>query len=241
MKITVTKTEAEFDREVAWRIVAAILGNPEASIGLAAGSTCDGIYQAVSKIHRDNPFDITRAIFFGVDEIVQVPMDFAESCVADFRRDLFGPCGVPEENVIMPPCQAEDYNAEARRFDERVAALAPVDLQLLGLGPDGHIAMNLPGDSFGSVTRFVPLSGELDARIRKLGGLSDEAPLGGETLGIRTIMNMPRLLLAAKGSRKAAMAKQALFGPVTEAVPASVLQLHPNLEVVLDAEAAAQL
>lgn len=240
-RITVLESPAQVDRAVAWEMIHCMLENPSAVLGLAAGSTTDGIHQTLADIWRSAPFDISDVRFFGLDEIVMVPEDYDETCIADFQRDLIEPMGIRLENMIMPPSQSDDYQAEAARYASRIKALGQPDLAVLGIGIDGHLGMNLPGTPFDSGTRLVMLGGELEQRLRKSGKVNPGAPIGGITLGIRDLMNMPRLLLVAKGAKKAEIIARALEGPVTEAVPASVLQLHPSVRVYLDREASSRL
>lgn len=241
MRITILKDESAFNLAVAWKIVEQILAKPNALIGLATGRTTGGIHKAVADICRSYPFDVSSVRFYGVDEIVMVPETFSGSCANMIRRELTDPLGI-SDNLVMPPTLADDYDRAGLAFAAQLDSLGGADLQILGIGPDGHVGMNLPGAPFGSETRFTKLSGELEERIRKSAPeYPKDAPLGGITLGIRTIMRMPKLILAAKGAAKAEIVERAVRGPVTENLPASVLQLHPCVEVMLDADAASGL
>jgi glucosamine-6-phosphate deaminase len=240
MNIKIYKTEQDFDRAVAWEIVAQIVKKPASVIGLATGNTTENIHRTVSKIYNEYPFDVSRVIFYAADEVELVPPDSPVTCIHDLNEALFVPCHIPREHIVCPPTLADDYDRAAALFDKRLREIGEADLQILGIGPDGHIAMNLPGGAFGSPTRFTALSGELHERTLQQGGFPPDQPLGGITIGVKTIMHMPRVLLAAKGEKKASIIRTALQGPVTEEVPASVLQLHPNVDVFLDEAAASQ-
>jgi glucosamine-6-phosphate deaminase len=241
MNINIYKTEQDFDRAVAWEIVAQVVKKPASVIGLATGNTTENIHRTVSKMYNEYPFDMSRVIFYAADEVEMVPSDSPVTCIHDLNEALFVPCGILREHIVAPSTSASDYDREAAAFDRKLREIGEPDLQILGIGPDGHIAMNLPGGAFDSTTRFTALSGELHERTLRQGGFPADQPLGGITVGIKTIMNMPRVLLAAKGEKKAAIIQTALRGPVTEETPASILQLHPNVDVFLDGAAAAQL
>ncbi|MDL2293825.1 6-phosphogluconolactonase [Ruminococcaceae bacterium OttesenSCG-928-D13] len=241
MEIRILENEAAFDRAAAWQLVGCMVNRPEAAIGLATGATTRGVYRAAADIYAAHPFDTSAVRLFGLDEIVGVPQDFTGSCLEDIWLQLAGPLNVPKAHIVMPDGQAADLPAEAARYGARVAALGRPELVVLGLGRDGHLGMNLPGTPFEQDTWYTPLSGELDARVRAPNHLPESHVIGGITLGIRTIMRMPRLLLLVKGAEKAGMVRKALQGPVTPQVPASVLQLHPAVTVMLESAAAGAL
>jgi glucosamine-6-phosphate deaminase len=241
MNIRVYKTEKEFDCAVALEIVAQIVKKPTSVIGLATGNTTENIHKTVAQMYRDYPFDISQTVFYAADEVEMIPSDSRVSCISDLNEALFIPCNVPRTHIVIPATTADNYDREAEEFDRRLKEIGKPDLQILGIGPDGHIAMNLPDGAFDSPTRFTALSGELYQRILYEGEFPADKELGGITIGIKPIMNMPRILLAAKGEKKAAVIKATVTGPVTEKIPASILQLHPNVDVFLDKAAAAQL
>jgi glucosamine-6-phosphate deaminase len=157
------------------------------------------------------------------------------------KEQIAGPLGIREENFIMPPTMSGDFEEESRRFQEALEARGGIDLQILGLGANGHIGINQPGTPFNSETWVSPMDPVFEARVRKETGVGPDHPLGGLTLGIRTIMHARRIILVAKGAHKAEMVERMIRGPVTEDIPASVLQLHPDCEFLLDAEAARKL
>jgi glucosamine-6-phosphate deaminase len=241
MKITITKNEQEFDQTAAWRIIRQILENPDSVIGLSTGQTTIGMHGIVSEIWTRNPFDVSRVTFFNVDELTNLPREYAGSCYTMIYRQLVGPLGIPEENFIMPPTLSDDFEAEARLFERRLAARGGADLQMLGIGMNGHIGINQPGTPFESETWVSPMDPDFEARVRRETRVPADIVLGGLTRGIKNIMHTRKLILVAKGEHKAEIIEKALFGPVTTAVPASVSQLHPNCEVLLDAAAAARI
>lgn len=241
MKITITNNERQFDETAAWRIIGQILRKETAVIGLSTGQTTTNMHRIVSELYQRCPFDVSKTVFFNVDELTNLPRTYPGSCYAMIRSQLLDPLGVPDERFLMPPTISDDFERESRRFEERIQEHGGVDLQILGIGWNGHIGINQPGTPFGSDTWVSPMDEIFEARVRKETNVPEDHELGGLTLGIRTIMKSRRILLAAKGEKKAEIIRQALEGPVTEAVPASVLQLHPDCEVLLDREAASLL
>jgi len=239
MKITITKTEKEFDTTAAWRIMAQMLEKPDAVIGLSTGQTTIGMHAVVSDIYRQYPFDVSRITLFNVDELTNLPREYAGSCYTMILNQIAGPLGIPEENFIMPPTMSADFEAEALLFEKRLSERGGADLQMLGIGSNGHIGINQPGTPFESETWVSPMDPDFEARVRRETQVSAETVLGGLTRGIKNIMQTRKLILIAKGAHKADIIKQAILGPVTTDIPASVVQLHPNCEILLDAEAAA--
>lgn len=238
MKITVCKDEREFDVTAAWRIIGQIIRKPDSVIGLSTGQTTKNMHAIVSSIYQQYPFDTSRVTLFNVDELTNLPRSYAGCCYTMIAEQLAGPLGIPDERFIMPQTISEDYEAECRRFQEALEAQGGIDLQMLGLGYNGHIGINQPGTPFGSETWVSPMDPVFEARVRRETGVGPEHQLGGLTLGIRTIMHARHIVLIAKGEHKADMVRQVLKGPVTEDIPGSVLQLHPNCEFLLDAAAA---
>lgn len=167
--------------------------------------------------------------------------DFAGSCHAMIRNEVVVPLGLGAGQFFMPPTQAEDFARAARDFEAQIQRRGGVDLQILGLGENGHLGFNQLGTPFHSDTWHSRMDPTLEARIRRESGTPEDVPLGGLTLGLRTLMQSRRIVLAANGAHKARIVQAAFQGPVTPEVPASVLQLHPFCEVILDPAAAARL
>jgi glucosamine-6-phosphate deaminase len=238
MKITVAKSEAEFFEVAASRVVAQMKEKRDAVIGLATGRTTKPIHAAVCDLHRQSPFDVSRLTVFAMDEVTNVPREYAGSCYDIILQQIVKPLGIPLENFIMPPTYSEDFDRECKRFEQQIVDRGGIDLQFLGIGEDGHLGFNQPGTPFNSTCWHSRMDRELEARIRRETQSPDSAELGGLTLGIKNIMQSRKIVLAANGSRKARIIKAALDGAVTPDVPASVLQLHPDCEVILDPAAA---
>jgi glucosamine-6-phosphate deaminase len=241
MKITITKNEKEFDQVAAWRIIAQMLEKPNAVIGLSTGQTTINMHAIVSAIHAQYPFDVSGITLFNVDELTNLPREYAGSCYTMILNQLAAPLGIPQENFIMPPTQSNDFEAEARLFEKRLAERGGADLQMLGIGSNGHIGINQPGTPFESETWVSPMDFDFEARVRRETNVPAGTVLGGLTRGIKNIMHTRKLILIAKGAHKAEIIEKAILGPVTTELPASVIQLHPNCEVLLDAAAGARI
>jgi glucosamine-6-phosphate deaminase len=241
MKITIAKDEKEFDLISAWRIIAQMLEKPDSVIGLSTGQTTMGMHRIVSEIFMKYPFDVTGITLFNVDELTNLPREYSGSCYTMILNQLAAPLGIPEENFIMPPTMSDNFEAECKLFEQRLAQRGGADLQMLGIGGNGHIGINQPGTPFESETWVSPMDPDFEARVRRETKVPPETVLGGLTRGIKNIMHTRKLILVAKGVHKAEIIEKAILGPVTTDIPASVVQLHPNCEILLDSSAASRI
>ena len=241
MKITFTDSEQAFYTLTASRIADTIRQLPTAVIGLATGRTTTGVHEALCELWRAQPFDTSRVTVFGMDEITNVSRSFPGSCYDMLLRQVVRPLGIPMEHFLMPPTFSDDFARECKAFEAAIAERGGVDLQILGIGENGHLGFNQPGTPFDSTTWISRMDEKLDERIRRESGSSPDADLGGFTIGIKNIMMSRKIILAANGANKAEIIFKALRGKITPEIPASVLQLHPFTEVILDPAAAAML
>lgn len=241
MRFTIAKSEDEFDRLAAWRIITEILNNPKAVIGLSTGRTTKNLHKIVADIYIRYPFDVSSVTFFGLDEITNIPREFAGACYTMLQTEMIEALGMPEENFIMPPTYSDDFQRECCTFQQKIEERGGIDLQILGLGENGHLGFNQPETPFERETWVSKMDAKLEARIRKETNTLPDVELGGLTLGIKNIMQARKIVLVAKGVKKAIIVQKMLEGPVTTDVPASILQLHPNCEFLLDASAAQKL
>lgn len=238
MKITIAKNETEFDSIAAWRIIGEMLNNPKAVIGLSTGKTTKNIHLNISRIYQQDPFDVSGITIFGVDEVTNVPREYAGACYTMLKTEITNALRISDHNFIMPPTYSDDFDKEALLFQQALDARGGIDLQMLGLGTNGHLGFNQPGTPFESNAWHSNMDEELEVRIRRETNTPQDIKLGGLTLGIKNIMHARKIVLVAKGESKAEIVKQMLQGPITTAIPASVLQLHPNCEFILDTESA---
>lgn len=241
MKVTIAKNEAEFDSIAAWRIITEILHKPKAVIGLSTGRTTKNMHTIVGDIFSQFPFNVSNITFFGLDEITNIPREFAGACYTMLKTEIINSLGIKDENFIMPPTYSDDFDKACKDFQTEIEKRGGIDLQILGLGENGHLGFNQPGSPFEGQTWVSQMDDKLESRIRKETNTPPEVKLGGLTLGIKNIMQARKIVLVAKGENKASIVKQMLEGPITTDVPASVLQLHPNCEFLLDVNSAKKL
>lgn len=241
MKITITASEKDFDTTAAWRIIAQMLKKSDSVIGLSTGQTTMGMHKIVSEIFGQYPFDVSQITLFNVDELTNLPREYSGSCYTMIKTQLAAPLNIPDDRFIMPPTMSDDFEKECNIFESKLAALGGADLQMLGIGTNGHIGINQPGTPFESETWVSPMDPDFEARVRRETNVSPETILGGLTRGIKNIMHTRKIVLIAKGAHKAEIIRKAVLGPVTLEVPASVIQLHPDCEVLLDPSAASEI
>ena len=199
------------------------------------------MHAIVSKIFSQYPWDVTNITLFNVDELTNLPREYAGSCYTMILNQLAGPLGIPEENFIMPPTISDDFEAECLLFEKRLQERGGADLQMLGIGANGHIGINQPGTPFNSETWVSPMDPDFEARVRRETQVPPETVLGGLTRGIKNIMHTRKLILIAKGEHKSEIIEKAIFGPVTTDIPASIVQLHSDCEILLDAAASSRI
>ncbi|WP_195352827.1 6-phosphogluconolactonase [Bacteroides cellulosilyticus] len=233
MKITIAKSEKEFDCIAAWRIIGEILNKPESVIGLSTGRTTGNLHRLVGEIYSRYPFDVSSVTFFGLDEVTNVPREYAGACYTMLKTELIDTLGIQEDNFLMLPTVSDDFDKACKLFQREIESRGGIDLLILGLGENGHLGFNQPGSPLGGETWVTQMNTELEERIRRETNTPPEKELGGATLGIRNIMQARKIVLVAKGANKADIVRKMLEGPVTPEVPASVLQLHPNCEFLL--------
>lgn len=157
------------------------------------------------------------------------------------HEQVIKPLEIPEEHFIMPPTFSDDFDRECKMFEKRLADCGGVDLQMLGIGWNGHIGINQPGTPFERHTWVSEMDPVFEKKVREETQVPDDYELGGLTRGIVDIMHSRHLILIAKGKSKASIIRQALAGPVSINIPASVVQLHPDCEILLDADAASEI
>jgi glucosamine-6-phosphate deaminase len=221
------------------RIVARTLRvKPEAAVAFPTGATPRAIYAELVRQHRAEGLSFAHATAFNLDEYVGVPPEHPGSFRRAMREALYQHVDLPPERAHAPDGQAADLDGACARYEAEIAAAGGLDLALLGLGTDGHIAFNEPTSSFGSRTRLKTLADETRAANQAAFG-AEPVPRHALTVGIATILGARRCLLVAFGAAKAAAVARMVEGPLTAFVPASALQLHPHATVIVD-EAAAE-
>ncbi len=225
----------------AWRVIGEILNHPTAVIGLSTGRTTGNLHRIIGEIYSQYPFDASSVTFFGLDEVTNVPREYAGACYTMLKTELIDTLHVKEENFLMLPTTSDDFEQSCLNFKQELEKRGGIDLLILGLGENGHLGFNQPGSPLGGEAWVSQMNAELEERIRRETHTPPEKELGGITLGIKDIMQARKIVLVAKGSNKTSVVQKMLEGPVTAELPASVLQLHPHCEFLFDCTAAAGL
>ncbi|WZL79398.1 glucosamine-6-phosphate deaminase [Eubacteriales bacterium mix99] len=234
-------TEEACDEKAALEIVNQVKSKPDTILGLATGSTPIGMYQRLVKKYQDGEIHFDHVRTFNLDEYVGLPKDHPCSYYYFMQKHLFKAVDLDPEASSLPDGTAADPEEECMNYEKKLEAAGGIDLQVLGIGRNGHIGFNEPGTPFNAVTHVVPLTqSTIDANARFFDN-ADQVPRRALSMGIKTIMHARKILLIAKGEDKADAVQKALQGPITPNVPASILQLHPNITVIVDHAAAGKL
>lgn len=241
MLVIVKGTYEELSRE-AGRIVADRLRmKPTLVLGLATGSSPLGLYRELIRLHREEGLDFSKVTTFNLDEYVGLPPDHGQSYHCFMLENLFKHINVDRRYIHIPQGMAGDIDAFCEWYEKHITECGGIDLQILGIGPNGHIAFNEPGSSLGSRTRIKTLMGTTRQANARFFSNPDEVPKYAITMGVGTIMDARELILVANGSGKADAIRAAVEGPITAMCPASIIQMHRKAFVVLDRDAASKL
>ena len=240
MRIYEVKNYEEMSRKAANVISAQVITKPNCVLGLATGSTPIGAYKQLIEWYNKGDLDFSEVRSVNLDEYKGLTADNDQSYAYFMRTNLFDHINIKKENTNIPDGLEPDIEKECSRYNSVIDALGGVDLQLLGLGNNGHIGFNEPADAFANGTHCVTLAeSTIQANARFFESIED-VPTQAYTMGIRNIMQAKSILLVASGEAKADALYKSLFGPITPEVPASILQLHSNVTIVAD-EAALSL
>ncbi|MFN4905209.1 MAG: glucosamine-6-phosphate deaminase [Planctomycetota bacterium] len=210
-------------------------------LGLATGSTPLGLYQQWIKRHRAGEISFRNVVSFNLDEYYGVPPEDPQSYHYFMQENLFKHIDILPLNTHIPKTDCQDLPASAEAYEIAIAQAGGIDLQILGIGTEGHIGFNELGSSLSSATRVKTLTSKTRQDNARFFASMDQVPKMAITMGLGTIMNARAILLLATGVHKAATIRDTVEGPVTAMVPASILQFHPNATVVIDQAAASKL
>lgn len=239
MNVIVVKDYAEMSGKAFEIVKSVVTEKKDAILGLATGSTPIGLYKAMIEDHKENKTSYENVKAFNLDEYVGLDYSSDQSYVYFMRENLFDHIDIKLENTNIENGKAEDHAAECARYNALLAENAP-DLQILGIGSNGHIAFNEPGTPFDSVTHVVDLTENTIKDNSRLFKSIDEVPRKAFTMGLSNIMAAKKIVIMANGENKAKAVWGLVKGEVTENVPASILQNHPDCTLICD-EAAAKL
>jgi glucosamine-6-phosphate deaminase len=241
LDIVVVENDAAFVSFAADQVCGVIKDKPDAVLGLATGSTPIGLYAELVKRYQATEVDFSQIRTFNLDEYVGLAGDHPQSYRQYMHQHLFSKVNLQAGNTYLPSGIATDLEAEAARYDALLERLGPVDLQILGIGENAHIAFNEPGTPFSSSTHVVDLTESTIEANARFFASRDEVPRQAVTMGIASILRARRVMLLAQGDKKAEAIRLSLEEEMTPQVPASALQSHPSVLVVVDRPAASRL
>ncbi|MCL2696974.1 MAG: glucosamine-6-phosphate deaminase [Oscillospiraceae bacterium] len=230
MNLIKVKNYEEMSRAAADLLLAQVREKPAGVLGLATGSSPMGLYKNMA----ESGADFSKVTTVNLDEYCGLSADNPQSYRYFMNENLFSRINISMDNTHVPDGMAANPDAEAERYEKLIEKLGGVDLQLLGMGHNGHIGFNEPDEEFVAETHRVYLAGQTIKANSRFFASPGEVPTSAITMGIRTIMQARKIIVIASGNDKTNILKKALYGAITPQVPASVLQLHQNLTVVTD-------
>lgn len=241
MKIYKAKDYKDMSRKAANIISAQVIMKPNCVLGLATGSTPIGTYDQLVEWYNKGDLDFSEVTTVNLDEYKGLPRTNDQSYYYFMHQHLFDRVNIDPERTNVPNGMEPDAEKECGRYEELIRSLGGVDLQLLGLGHNGHIGFNEPEEAFEKETHCVDLTESTIEANKRFFASADDVPKQAYTMGIKTIMQAKKILIVVNGENKADIVERAFFGPVTPEVPASILQLHNDVTLVGDEAALAKI
>lgn len=241
MRIYKGKDYADMSRKAANIISAQVIMKPDCVLGLATGSTPIGLYRQLVAWYEKGDLDFSEVRTVNLDEYKGLSRENDQSYYYFMHHNLFDHVNLPAENSHLPNGMEPDSDKECRRYSELIRSMGGVDLQLLGIGHNGHIGFNEPGNAFDNDVHCVNLTQSTIEANKRFFASADDVPKQAYTMGIKTIMQAKKILIVASGEDKADIVRDAFFGPITPKVPASVLQLHNDVTLVADEAALSKI
>jgi len=240
MRIIKARDYHDMSRKAANIVSAQVIMKANAVLGLATGGTPVGTYKQLIEWYNKGDIDFREVTTINLDEYRGLPRTHEQSYWYFMHDTFFNHVNVPESHIYVPDGSNPDGEAACSEYDEIINRAGGIDLQLLGIGVDGHIGFNEPGTAFELKTHCVNLTEQTIKSNQRFFGNEKQVPKQAYTIGIKTIMQSRKVLMVASGTEKAEIIKEAFFGPVTPEVQASILQMHPDFTLVAD-EAALSL
>jgi glucosamine-6-phosphate deaminase len=241
MQVIPTDTHEELGRLAAQLVAKTLNSKPDAVLGLATGSTPLGLYKELIRMHKDEGLDFSQVTTFNLDEYVGLKADHPQSYHHFMNEHLFKHINLARQNVYIPSGTTDNYEAFCQWYEQRIVDCGGIDLQVLGIGADGHIAFNEPSSSLGSRTRIKTLTRQTIEDNARFFDKPEDVPVYAITMGVGTILEAKQIMLLANGENKAEAVAGAIEGPVTSMCSASALQLHEDTTFFLDRAAASGL
>ncbi len=241
MRVIITKDYDEMSRRTAKIIALQIIRKPDSVLGLATGSTPLGAYKELVRMHREENLDFSKIVTFNLDEYYGLAPNHPQSYHYFMFENFFNHVNINPRNVHIPDGLAKDVKAFCEKYEEEIRKAGGIDLQLLGIGRDGHIAFNEPGSSLMGRTKLVALAEETIKDNARFFKNEAEVPRLAISMGCGTIMEAKKIILLANGEGKADAIAATVEGPVTSQITASILQIHPEVTIIVDEAVASKL
>ena len=234
MRIYRAKDYLDMSRKAANIVSAQVIMKPDCVLGLATGSTPIGLYKQLVEWYQKGDLDFSEVRTVNLDEYKGLTRDNDQSYYYFMHENLFDHVNLPVESTQLPNGMEMDSEKECKRYSALIKSMGGIDLQLLGIGHNGHIGFNEPDEAFDSDVHCVNLTESTIEANKRFFASADDVPKQAYTMGIKTIMQAKKILIVASGEDKAQIVHDAFFGPITPKVPASVLQLHNDVTLVAD-------
>ncbi len=241
MEVIITPTYEDMSRLAAGMICSQVMRKPSSVLGLATGSTPIGTYKEMIRQHTEKGVDFSKVVTFNLDEYVGLPPSHNQSYRYFMDQNLFNHINVPKGSIHVPYGHTDSVLEFCEWYENEIKRFGGIDIQILGIGGDGHIAFNEPGSSLGSRTRLKTLTQQTIEDNARFFAKHEEVPRFAITMGVGTILEARKIIMLANGAKKAEIVAEAIEGPITAQVSASALQLHRDVVVILDKEAGSAL
>jgi len=241
MEVMIHETYEALSRAAAMEIAEVLYAKPNAVLGMATGSSPLGIYRELVRMHREEGLDFSQVTTFNLDEYVGLPTTHPQSYHHFMHENFFQHVNIAKQNIYIPSGTTNNYRAFCDWYEQRIEDAGGIDVQILGIGSDGHIAFNEPTSSLSSRTRLKTLAKQTIEDNARFFDSPDDVPIYAITMGVGTILEADKVVLVANGENKADAIAAAVEGPVTSMITASALQMHPRTRVFIDPDAASKL
>jgi len=241
MKIIIKENYRQMSKEAALLVKKRILGKPDIVLGLATGETPLGLYKELIKMYEKGDLDFSGITTFNLDEYLSLKPSHPQSYHYYMQHNFFKHINIKKENIFIPDGTSDDVEAHCQWYENKIKEKGGIDLQILGIGRNGHIGFNEPGTDFNSITRVVSLEKTTIKDNARFFKTAKEVPKKAITMGIKTILESKECLLLASGIKKREIVNKFLKGAISTEIPASALKNHKNVTIILDKEAAGDL
>ncbi|HDK7155801.1 TPA: glucosamine-6-phosphate deaminase [Clostridium botulinum] len=241
MRIIVVDNYEEMSKKAAAMVASQVILKPDSVLGLATGDTPTGMYKEIINIYKNQKMDFSKVKTFNLDEYYGLSRENPQSYYYYMMNNLFNHVNIDDNNINIPNGMADNIEVECKEYERKIDEADGIDLQVLGIGVNGHIGFNEPDASFESETHLVNLDEKTIESNSRFFSSKDQVPTKAISMGIKTILYSKKIILLACGSAKSDAVLKAINGKITPNIPASILQLHRDVVIIIDKEAASKL